>query len=144
MPSNGWKDVVVAQVVAVAGGFASTPQPVSSKQILCEGRVIDFIRVSKNDHWLLKVSGGKSCQKGGLRRCRALEELREKMQDPTQGECGANDSQESAVADPACQADPMLALEDLGDTEEHAAKRKKMTQATLAFAGALKPFRSWQ
>ena len=83
---------MVSRVVAVGGGYSSTPQTVPSKQILSEGGVIDFIRICKNDHWLLKASGGRGCQKGGLRRTRALEELREKLQDPTQGHWGAKDA----------------------------------------------------
>ena len=113
---------MVSRVVAVGGGYSSTPQTVPSKQILSEGRVIDFIRVNKNDNWLLKISGGRGCQKGGLRRTRVLEELRKKLKDPTQEDCGAKDSDGSAVAD---QADPMLGLQDLGETEDHAAKRRK-------------------
>ena len=112
----------MSRVVAVGGGYSSTAAAVSYKEIMFEGRVIAFIRTLKNEHWLLKASGGRGCQKGGLRRTRALEELREKLQDPTQGHCGAKDSDGSAVAD---QADPMLGLEELGETEDHAAKRRK-------------------
>ena len=113
---------MVSRVVAVGGGYVSTPQTVPSKEILSEGRVIHFIRICKSHHWLLKAAGGKGCQRGGLRRTRALEELRKKLQDPTQDHCDAKDSDGSAVAD---QADPMLGLEDLGETEENAAKRRK-------------------
>ena len=117
---------MVTRVVAVGGGYCSTPQTVPSKQILFDGRVIEFVRICKNDHWLLKASGGRGCQKGGLRRTRAVEELREKLQDTTQGHCGAKDSDGTAVAD---QADPMLGLEELGETGDHAAKRKKTSKA---------------
>ena len=115
---------MVSRVVAVGGGYSSTPQRVPSKQILFKGQVISLVHIKKNDLWLRRACGGKGCLKGGLRRTRALEDLRQKL-----GDCEAKDSDGSAVAD---QADPMLGLEELGDTEDHAAKCRKIEKHGIA------------
>lgn len=49
-------------------------------QILFENKYIDFIRIAKTEMWLLKACGGRILQKGGLRRARAIEQTRGKVQ----------------------------------------------------------------
>ena len=127
MAGDAWRDVVVSRVVAVGGGYAAGMQTVASKQIYYEERLVDFINVCKNNHWLLKAAGGRTCQKGGLRRTQVLEDLREKLLEATPGDGRAKQSDGSAVAD---EADPMQRLEDLGETTEGmAAKRRKKGKA---------------
>ena len=104
------------------GGYGGAAQTVESKELLYDGRVTCFIRISKNLVWLLKLCGGQTCQRGGLRRTHIIGQIRAKLS-TTEGEyVDANITDKSAVAD---QADPMQQFEDLGDTEDHAAKRKK-------------------
>ena len=121
MPVELWREVVVSRMVAVEGGYVGAAQTVESKQILYEGRVISLIKICKNHHWLLKICGGRACQRGGLRRTRIVEELREKLDSIPEGHVDAKNAMGSAVAD---QADPMQQLEDLGDTEDHAPRRR--------------------
>jgi hypothetical protein len=109
-------------MVAVEGGYGGGAQTVESKEILHEGKVISLIRVNKNNAWLLKACGGRSCHRGGLRRTRIIEELREKLESNAEAHAHATTAVRSAVAD---QEDPMLQLEELVVIEEHAAKRTK-------------------
>ena len=84
----------------------------------------------------MKAAGGKGCKRGGLRRTRALEEIREKLKE----------FEGSAVAD---QADPMLALEEIEDMESSlpAAKRwKKNEKNTVeeSSGNCLDAWKSWE
>jgi len=129
MPEQIWREVVVSRMVAVQGGYGGSAQTVESKELLFDGRVTSFIRISKNTHWLLKVCGGRTCQRGGLRRTHIIEQIRDKLCNSAGGHDDANIAVGSAVAD---KADPMEQLEDLGDTEDHAAKRKKPMKTKLS------------
>ena len=105
----------MARIVSAQGGYSSASQPVESKELLCDGRQVSFLKVNKNSLWLLKLCGGKSARKGLLRRTRVIEQLRSlcESNDPT---TGMDDTPtKSAVAD---IDDPMQQLDHIGDTIE--------------------------
>ena len=108
-----WRQVFVTRMVSAQGGYSSASQPVVSKELLCDGRQVSFLKVNKNSLWLLKLCGGKSARKGLLRRTRVIEQLRGlcESNDPT---TGMDDTPtKSAVAD---RDDPMQQLEHIGET----------------------------
>ena len=78
-----WRQVVVTRMASVLGGNSAASQTVVSKELMCDGRLVSFIKVNKNRLWLLKLCGGKSARKGLLRRARVIERLRSL--------CGSND-----------------------------------------------------
>ena len=53
-----WRQVVVTRTVSVQGGYAGASQAVVSNELMCDGRVVSFIKVNKNSLWLLKLCGG--------------------------------------------------------------------------------------
>jgi len=122
MPGQRWREVILSKKVAVEGGYGGGPQTVESKGILHEGRVISLIRVNKNNVWLLKACGGRSCHRGGLRRTQIIDELREKLERKAEAQDTATIAVRSAVAEPA---DPMQLLEELVAIEDRGAKRRK-------------------
>jgi hypothetical protein len=116
-------------MVAVEGGYGAGAQTVESKEVLHAGRVISLLRVNKNNPWLLKACGGRSCHRGGLRRTRIIEELREKLERKIEAETSARTVAPSAVAG---EADPMCQLEELVAMDDHAAKRRKQEKRRCA------------
>ena len=76
MPYKGWRQVVVSRMVSVEEGYLGAADAVVSKEFPLDGRLVSFVRINKNSIWLLNICGGKAARKGGLRRTRAIEELR--------------------------------------------------------------------
>ena len=122
---------MVASVV-VGGGYSGGSQTTQSKHIIYDNKVNDAIRIAKTEHWLLNTCGGRALHKGGLRRTRAIEQIRGKMQNAAEGDGPEHDEKGSAVAD---EADPMQRLEDIGEMDpvlegHHAAKRRRSQKVT--------------
>lgn len=124
MPAS-WKDVQVEKMLVITGGFADKPYTAQTKEVFLGGKQVDFVRLNKNDHWMLKGAGGRGCQKGGLRRTTAMQLLRDALQSCSE------EKGEVVQAAVAAEGDPMGALEviEAAPVSSEDAKRKKTTKA---------------
>jgi hypothetical protein len=78
--AKAWRGITVSRMVSVQGGYGgAAAQTVESKDIIYDGRVTSFIRISKTTHWILKACGGRTCQRGGLRTTQIIGEIRDKL-----------------------------------------------------------------
>jgi hypothetical protein len=75
----GWQPVVLAQALALGGGF-------HKKRTLVECMVVEsqlgpqhYVRMDKNSEWLLKAAIGSNAQKGALKHCRAFDVIRQQL-----------------------------------------------------------------
>ena len=97
-----WVEPTCCMAMVVTGGLSKRHYVVETNEIEWErGEVKTFVRVSKNDEWVLKLVLGDGGQKGGLRRTMLVEMLRSKLIE----EAGA------AVAGPIMADDPMDQLD---------------------------------
>ena len=131
--SGKWADVVLEKMVVVSGGYSDKPCVVTSKELYLERRRVEFVKVNKNDHWMLKGAGGKGCQKGGLRRTGVVEALRDKLRACTGGDACTESTPEAADAAVAADDDPMANLDDIaGGSVTQASKMRRTTKRQAA------------
>ena len=74
-----WVEPTCCTATVVTGGFSKRHYVVETNEVQVQGDEIKtFVRVSKNDEWVLKLVLGDGGQKGGLRRTNLVEMLRSK------------------------------------------------------------------
>ena len=122
-----WRPVALAESFTLSGGYMRPKRTAAlqSKSVsrIQNGRVHSstYIKVNKNDDWLLKSVGGERAQVGALRRTTAIAELREKLTavvDP-----------DAAVAEPEDEmGDPMAALDDVEETNPVAKSKSRYSR----------------
>ena len=109
--SSTWHPVSVAQQWAVQGGYLRKPVTLETKEIDTVDGVVHFVKVAKKDEWLLTAALGKGNNKGGLRRTELLDTIKDRVSEAAKSASSTEDSQDSAVAEPASE-DPMELLDD--------------------------------
>ena len=75
-----WVEPTCCTATVVTGGFTKRHYVVETNEVEWQADEIKtFVRVSKNDEWVLKLVLGDGGQKGGLRRTSLVEMLRSKL-----------------------------------------------------------------
>ena len=114
-----WVEPTCCAATVVTGGLSKRQYVVETLPIEWQGDEIKtFVRVSKNDEWVLKLVLGDGGQKGGLRRTNLVEMLRSKLI----AESG------SAVASPMVD-DPMDQLDKASGVRPPSKKAKLCKRA---------------
>ena len=113
-----WRPVSIEAAFTLGGGYLRP-----KKHFALESRVSitnnierTYIRINKNDDWVLKAVAGDKAQRGALRRCKAIELIREKMTE-------WSPMKKDAVA-ATKDEDPMSALEAVQEDTAPAPKRR--------------------
>ena len=122
--SGTWKQVAIAKQWAVEGGYLNKAVTLETKEVDTVSGAGSFVKIDKNADWLLKAALGKSNNKGGLKRTRLLDTIKEKLSDSATPTPARDDSQDSAVAAPDSE-DPMNMLESVESNAAPAAKKRK-------------------
>jgi len=126
MPEPKFRPVSVQTQYVVAGGLCNKPHVLDTMDVQMASGIQTFVRIHKNEVWLLKCCAGATAQRGALKRSKIVEDLRQRLCEETPAvaeESVAVAAEESvAVADPMDTLDdPMTALDD--NVEAPASKR---------------------
>jgi len=107
-----WKMVAVSAQVAITGGWSTKSHTMDSKDIVDGNGTSTFVKVTKNEDWLLNVATGGQ-NKGVLKDVLIFDELKRAL-------CRTAGHDDSAVAEPApvdgsavAVDDPMAEIDDL-------------------------------
>ena len=127
---------IVTGIVSIKGGYNTRGEAAQSIQYQIRDTTHLFVELDKNAPWFLKGVGGTKIQKGDLKPVKALELLRETLQQKLGEEPGAEAAvaggQLSAVAAAQSEADedidPMDELDDLVQVVPTASKRPRTTK----------------
>lgn len=122
-----WRPVVFADTLCVQGGYLAAKRvccvenqsvvaTVKSQGALVE-RTTTYVKISKNDEWLIKACAGDAAQRGALRRSKCIEQIRDLMKNdsPTKAASAVADLQSPGNA--SAVADPMDSLEEVADDD---------------------------
>ena len=125
-----WRPLSVQTVYSVSGGYLGAKKTCAlSSKTLDVQRTVDgsditvaatFIRINKNDDWMLKAVGGPKAQKGFLKRTTLIERMRSKLVD--RGLC------DTSVADERVDDDGDDPMGQLDCPVERPASRPKRTR----------------
>ena len=112
--------------LSIVGGYqgkTSTAMPVKTKRFEAD----TFVHISKNEPWLLRAAGGIGTIRGGLSRCRAIGELREKVAVAAVEEPVPHPGEKEPVPSPLERVDddPMNQLNDISHIEAPKKKPRK-------------------
>ena len=122
-----WKPIEFKSKVGVKGGYAGKSHMADTLGIPSpSGREVVYMRVSKNDEWVLKCVAGEKAQRGCLKRTKLIETLR----DLTSTHKSFSKAAVAELAEEEEQQgnpDPMATLDNVADDDEPAAKKQKYT-----------------
>ena len=100
--------------------------PVETKVFEIKGKDETFVHISKNEAWLLKAVGGQGTPRGALSRSRAIEAIKQKVEQFMGGEAAvAADPDPSPSPSPADEYDPMAQLDTVDCDDESKAKKPR-------------------
>ena len=139
MPA-AWKPVSVTRQWSFEGGYISKPIILETKQVDTASGAVDFVKIEKNQEWLLKAVLGTGFNKGGLRRSTLLSSMKNKLEEKASGpqsranpeddtkmvsQAPLEDSPNTPVGEHA-SSDPMNQLDDIGTACATPAKKRKV------------------
>ena len=94
---------------------------------------MDFVKIEKNQEWLLKAVMGKGTVKGGLRRSTLFSSLKQKLEEKVSGPQSRKKPEESHLeylpnspVGEHASSDPMNQLEDIGIASATPTKKRKV------------------
>ena len=87
--------------------MCNKPHVLDSTEMRTPAGISNFVRVCKNEAWMLKCGVGTAAQRGTLKRSKVLDGLKEKLVEASKGSAVA-DQGIAAIAD-----DPMTILDDV-------------------------------
>ena len=115
--------VILETQFVVMGELCKKAQVIDTMEIITDGGLRHFCRVTKNDSWLLKCSAGREARKGVLKRSKVLETLKDKLAGiPVKDSAGTEST--SAPSEGAVD-DPMLMLDDIPEGASEPSPKKQ-------------------
>ena len=110
---TAWAQPTCKQATVVTGGLSRRFYVVETKEIECSAfETKTFVKVGKNEEWVLKLVLGEGGQRGGLKRTKLVEELRAKLVE-----------EKGFASSPKVDDDPMNQLDELASVVTRESKR---------------------
>ncbi len=106
---EGWRPIELPTALSFKGGLTAKTWTLETKDVICHGRQVAFVKVDKRAEWLCKTTAGPTGQRGVLGRCKIFDELKAKLIDAVASL--HSPPPEEPPEEDASPSDPMDALE---------------------------------